>query len=88
MGTRSKVCTVGYTWSSAAGLSHEAEATALLNRALRDGVVSQWDGDTSWHCVWFNGWPGPRLRAVRDQLRAWWGKSEPRPTTGKRVAAA
>ena len=73
---RSRTRVVGYTWQSlGAPLIHEDEATVLLNRALAAGVVSQWDADTSWHCVWLNGWPGADLRAVRDQLAAWWGPS-------------
>lgn len=73
---RSRTRVVGYTWQSlGAPLTHEDEATALLNRALAAGVVSQWDADTSWHCVWLNGWPGADLRAVRDQFVAWWGPS-------------
>ena len=78
MGTRSRVKVVGYQWQSdVAPLSHETEATALLDAARAAGVVSQWDADTGWRCVWVHGWPGADLRAVRDQLAAWWGPSLP-----------
>lgn len=68
---------VGYSWRSDDPLPHIAEAEALLDRAVRDGHVYQWDGDTGRRVVWLEGWPGEGLRTLRRQLQAWWGVGLP-----------
>ena len=55
--------TIAYSWGPRAnGLASHEEATRLLQRAQRDGVVSQW----------FTGKPGPKLRALRRELWRLW----------------
>lgn len=65
--------TVSYSWGPREhSLPCEREAEALLQRAQRDGVVSQWDSDTGWRALWFTGKPGPKLRALRRELWRLW----------------
>ena len=46
----------------------------LLERALAQGVVTQFDSNKSMErgkdVVWFNGPPGPAMRKLRDQIDA------------------
>ena len=63
---------VSYYWQSAAPLP---EKEALLARALRTGVLTDWDADPGWRVVWIQGPPGAALRAVRDSLAAAWGRT-------------
>lgn len=49
----------------------EAKVERLLRVAERAGIVArgQWDTGRG-RVVWFNGPPGPRLRALRAQIAA------------------
>lgn len=65
--------TVSYSWGPREhSLPDSEEAARLLQRAHRDGVVSQWDADTGWRSLWFVGRPGPKLRALRRALWRLW----------------
>lgn len=64
--------TVSYSWDRVRPLPSRDAAERLLQRAQRDGVVSQWDSDTGWRSLWFVGKPGPRLRALRRDLWRLW----------------
>jgi hypothetical protein len=48
--------------------------TKLLDRALADGIVTQFDSNKSMErgkdVVWFNGPPGPAMRSLRAQIVA------------------
>jgi hypothetical protein len=45
----------------------ERPVEKLLLQAQRDGVVTQFDTGRG-HLVWFNGFPGPELRALRKEV--------------------
>lgn len=61
---------VGYIFEAPHGFD-EAKVESLLRVAERTGIVArgQWDTGRG-RVVWFNGPPGPKLRALRDQIRA------------------
>lgn len=48
---------------------NEAAVEKLLEQARARGVVTEFDTGRG-RIVWFNGCPGPALRAVRDAVRA------------------
>ena len=64
--------TVSYSWEREHSLPWCEQAERLLQRAQRDGVVSQWDSDTGWRSLWFVGKPGAKLRALRRELWRLW----------------
>lgn len=59
---------IGYTIEAPGGFD-EAKVERLLLVAERAGIVArgQWDTGRG-RLVWFNGPPGPRLRALRAQI--------------------
>lgn len=61
---------IGYTIEAPHGFD-EAKVERLLRVAERAGIVArgQWDTGRG-RLVWFNGPPGPRMRAIRDQIAA------------------
>lgn len=63
---RSAVRTVGYALT---GPLNDALAERMLAQARAAGIVSQFDAGRG-SFLWFNGWPGPALRAFRDRLAA------------------
>lgn len=68
---QSKVRVVTYRWESEEPL---VEADAILRRAKRTGVLTDWDADPGWRVVWIQGRPCEALRLVRDVLSAQWGR--------------
>jgi len=56
---------IGYCF---AGEFSESDAEAILSKAKARGVVTEYDTGRG-RIVWFNGHPGPELRAVRDAIR-------------------
>lgn len=46
---------------------NERPMEELLQKALKVKVISEFDTGRG-HCVWFNGRPGPALRALRDEV--------------------
>jgi hypothetical protein len=62
---------VGYRFGGDIDLDR---VTKLLDRALANGVVTQFDSNKSMErgmdVVWFNGPPGRSLRNLRDQIDA------------------
>ena len=60
---------VGYRFGGDIDLDR---VTKLLDRALVDGVVTQFDSNKSMErgkdVVWFNGPPGAAMRALRSQI--------------------
>lgn len=64
---------VGYDWGPREhSLPASERAEVLLRKAQRDGVIIQWDADTGWRSLWFQGRPGPKLRALRRELQRMW----------------
>ena len=59
--------TVGYSFPGELAFPFDVEAR--LARAKRDGVITEYD-DGRGNSPWFNGKPGPKLRALRDEFRA------------------
>lgn len=62
-----KTRTVGYSFPGDRPLPMDVEAR--LAQAHRDGVITEYD-DGRGDSPWFNGRPGAKLRALRDEFRA------------------
>lgn len=64
----SRARVVGYRYGFDSELRFdESAALRIMTAAQRDGVVSDYDTGRGL-CLWFNGPPGPKLRAVRRQI--------------------
>ena len=64
---RSLSRSIGYLWTNVD--FREAPVEALLEKAVKDGVVvpSQFDAGRG-NALWLNGYPGPKLRKLRDDI--------------------
>lgn len=47
----------------------ESAVEKILKKALQSGIITQYDTGRG-QMVWFNGPPGEKLRAIRNQIRA------------------
>lgn len=57
---------VGYSFPGEESFGFDVEAR--LAKALKDGVITEYDDGRN-QSPWFNGRPGPELRALRDEFR-------------------
>ena len=64
---RSLSRSIGYLWTNVD--FKEAPVEKLLEKAVADGVVVPTQFDTGrGNMLWLHGYPGPRLRDLRDKL--------------------
>ena len=63
----SKTRVVSYVFENDHSFSYPFDVEARLRKAWRDGVITTWD-DGRGSAPWFQGPPGPAIRALRDEF--------------------